>query len=105
MGGYLNASLNVEEVFGHHFGAFIDRLSGTVEHSPKHVLRHWGAEDVASELACSLLGVNARRTLKYLYNSFGPSDLEYLTSPVGTIWKLQVHNLGELRKLDVVEDD
>lgn len=78
----LNKSLNIEEIFRHHFGAFVDRLPGAVEHPTEHVLGYWSAKDVASKLACRLLSVNARCSLKHLYDCLGSRYFEDLTSPV-----------------------
>ena len=105
MGGYLNASLNIEEIFGHHFWAFVDRLPGSVEHPSEHVLGYWSAKDVAGEFACRLLCVNSRRSLENLNDRLGSRDLENLARPVRAVRKLQVHDLRKLGKLDVVEDD
>ena len=78
----LNKSLNIEEIFSHHFWAFVDRLPGAVEHPTEHVLGYRSAENVAGELARRLLGVNARCSLKHLYDSLRSRDLEYLASSV-----------------------
>ena len=101
----LNASLNIEEVFGHHFWAFVDRLPGSVENPSEHVLGDWSAKDVAGEFACRFLRVDPRCSLENLHDRLGSRDLENLARPVRAVRKLQVHDLRKLGKLDVVEDN
>ena len=97
--------MNVQKVLGHDCGSLIDGLAGSVEDPAQHVLGDGGSEDVACELTGRLVGVDPVGALKHLDDGLGPSYLQDLASPMGAVWQLEVHNLGKLWELNIVQDD
>ncbi len=126
--------LDVQEVLGQDGRALVDGLAGTVEDAAQHVLRDRGTKNVSGELADGVLGVDARGALEHLTNikkrKFQTDDLSckiehnnkynvhtYLNDGLrtrdfqdlprafGSISKVQIDDFGELRELDIVQDD
>ena len=63
---YRASNLDVEEILGQDVGPLIDGFSRSVEDSAKHVFGNGHAKNIASELACRMLGVDTGSTFKHL---------------------------------------
>ena len=66
-------------------------------------LWHSPLQDVANELVLGLQAVHVRRAFKHLPNSAGTSYLKDLVWALGPVAGGQVHGLGLLGELDVVQ--
>lgn len=97
--------MNVQVIFSQDWRTLVNRLSRSVEHATQHVLRHGCTQNVASELADCILGVNARCSLEDLDDGFRSAHLQHLTRTDGAIGQAQLHDLGELGELHLVQDD
>jgi hypothetical protein len=52
-----------------------------------------------------VLGVNARRALEHLHDGLAAVHFQHLTTAHCAVAQTKVHNLGETREFDVVEND
>lgn len=98
-------ALDVQEILSQNWGSLVDGLAGTVEHTAQHILRHGRAQNVAGELAKRVLGIDARGALEHLDHGLGAAHLEHLSGAHSTVSQTQLHDLGELGELDLIEND
>ena len=98
-------NLDIQEVLGHDVGPLVNGFSRPIEDPAQHVFGNRSPEDVASELAGGLLGVDAGGPLEDLNDGLGSGHLKNLTSPVAAVRQLQVDDFSELRELDIIQDD
>mmetsp|Transcript_21553 Transcript_21553/g.38515 ORF Transcript_21553/g.38515 Transcript_21553/m.38515 type:complete len:353 (+) Transcript_21553:505-1563(+) len=105
LGRVNRSTTDIQELLSKDVGAAINRLARAVENATKHITRHRGFHDLASELKSGLPVVNTRGTLEDLDDGLVTINLKNLTTPSSTITKPDVHNLVILGFLDTVNND
>ena len=84
--------------------SLIDRSTGTIKDSSKHILRNSNLQVLAGELNTGLFDIDTGSTFENLDNSLRSSDFQNLPLSDGAVWQSQVDNLVVTGKLDIVQN-
>lgn len=97
--------LNIQIIFSQDWWTLVNGLSRSVEHATQHVFWHGCTQNVTSELANCVLGINTRCSLEDLDDSFWTAHLEHLTWSNCSIIQTQLHNFSEFREFNFIQDN
>mmetsp|Transcript_28453 Transcript_28453/g.78164 ORF Transcript_28453/g.78164 Transcript_28453/m.78164 type:complete len:354 (-) Transcript_28453:91-1152(-) len=96
-------TIDIQIGFGQDFGSTVNDFSGSVKGSAEHFFRNSHFQNVAREFALGLAVIDTGRSFKDLHHGAASRYFQHLTLALGSIAQHQIHNLGVLGQLDIVQ--